>query len=70
MSTMVPPHAHTGGHLLPGGVQRCGCSRPTPEPARIPFSPALTDWAPVRGQHTGFVRAHFIYSDRMARLGA
>ncbi|MDQ1206027.1 hypothetical protein QE377_002386 [Microbacterium sp. SORGH_AS 862] len=64
-------HAHTVGHLAPGGERRCGC-----EPARTASRPAprwfagQPSWVPIRRQHAAFVRAHFIYSDRMVRLGA
>lgn len=64
----VVAHRHGRGHLVSGGDLRCGCgpevlgtdSR-TADPADAPG----TTWVPLRRQLTGFVRAHFIYSDRM-----
>jgi hypothetical protein len=61
-------HPHTRGHLDTGNRPRCGCG---PE---VLDADAYTTthngspgdaWPPQRRQLTGFVRAHFIYSDRM-----
>jgi len=71
MPTASLCHPHTAGHLGPGGLPRCGCARPLSNPVSLP-RPAVDGrgWSPLRRQHVGFVRAHFIYSDRMGCLGA
>lgn len=61
-------HAHERGHLDVRGLLRCGCG-----PEFLGHNHGLgtltrarsTEWAPVGRQHTGFIRTHFVYSDRM-----
>jgi hypothetical protein len=67
-ASLALAHRHGRGHLAPRGSLRCGCG---PEAlgaenpaAGLAGAPATT-WAPLRRQLAGFVRAHFIYSDRM-----
>ena len=67
-STPRRKHVHSGDHLSRGGRLRCGCG---PENIDADFtsvaSPSgdVTAWTPRQRQHTGYVRARFIYSDRM-----
>jgi hypothetical protein len=61
-------HVHGLGYLARGYQPRCGCD-PDVLPA-IPWPNAAGSakddaWVPVQHQQTGYVRAHFIYSDRM-----
>ncbi|HEY0189163.1 MAG TPA: hypothetical protein VGC67_16870 [Cellulomonas sp.] len=61
-------HVHSRGHLALRGALRCGCGPDALAPEPRTAAPAATTapaWVPRRRQHTGFVRTHFIYSDRM-----
>jgi hypothetical protein len=61
-------HLHRRGHLDHGGALRCGCGPEALAPdstSVLVTCGALTTWQPVDGQHVGWQRAHFIYSDRM-----
>ncbi len=62
-----PGHAHTLGYLTAGRAPRCGCGPDVlTEPADSgPAGIRDVVWVPFRRQHVGYVRAHFIYSDRM-----
>ncbi|MFB9618325.1 hypothetical protein [Brooklawnia cerclae] len=60
-------HAHTLGHLAHGRVLRCGCGPEHLPQTRFPGTESpdgFEAWTPLRRQHAGFVRSHFIYSDR------
>jgi hypothetical protein len=67
-ASLALAHRHGRGHLAPRGSLRCGCG---PEalgaenPAAALAGALVTTCALLRHQLVGFVRAHFIYSDRM-----
>jgi hypothetical protein len=66
----VGRHVHGRGYLAHGKEPRCGCGldalmADSPPLVALPASDAR--WMATRGQHVGFVRTHFIYSDRMLR---
>ncbi|GAA3661384.1 hypothetical protein [Microbacterium marinilacus] len=69
-STGTAEHLHGRGHLGSHGQPRCGCGEDVLDGvSRFASADSFsaTAWTPFRHQHAGYVRAHFIYSDRMLR---
>lgn len=61
-------HVHGRGYLARGSVVRCGCDIDVLAGAvSVTGEFGADSWVPVRRQHVGYVRTHFIYSDRMLR---
>jgi hypothetical protein len=62
-------HVHGRGYLARGSVARCGCDIDVLAGAACATGDfGAASWVPVRSRHVGYVRTHFIYSDRMPFL--
>ncbi|MDR1212882.1 MAG: hypothetical protein LBK54_02090 [Propionibacteriaceae bacterium] len=58
-------HWHGLGHLAPGGEPRCGCDSAVLAEFEDAGATGAGVVIAVRRHQVGYVRTHFIYSDRM-----
>lgn len=69
-AVMSRTHLHGLGHLGSGGSPRCECGPQAVSDAGADsggWVGSASGWVPLCAQHTGWRRAHFVYSDRMQR---